>query len=183
MGMCQQLHWLACSQMLVQWTTNNSSSPEVKWGSQPGIYPYSAAASSLTYTEAELCGPPANAQGWLDPGTFHKAVMTDLQAGQRYYYIYGDEVSCYASAGLTCPIFLLFLHLFDVVNGFLLAARTLRSQRRTNSKLADETCSCGQLRSLVCCPGVRAPPASSCLCHPGQGSGLNSLADSMSRQT
>ena len=84
---------MACSEMLIQWTTRNSSSPEVKWGSQPGHYPYKAAASSLTYTKEDLCGPPANAQGWLDPGTFHKAVMTNLQSGQRHYYIYGDEVS------------------------------------------------------------------------------------------
>lgn len=80
--------------MLVQWTTKNSSAPEVKWGSQPGKYPYSAAASSLTYTKDDLCGPPANAQGWLDPGTLHKAVITNLLPGQRHYYIYGDEVSC-----------------------------------------------------------------------------------------
>ena len=84
---------MACSEMLVQWTTRNSPSPEVRWGSQPGSYPYQAAASSLTYTQEDMCGPPANAQGWLDPGTFHKAVMTGLQPGQRHYYIYGDEVS------------------------------------------------------------------------------------------
>ena len=50
----------------------------------------------MTYTKEDLCGPPANAQGWLDPGTLHKALMTNLQAGQQYYYIYGDEV-CHLS--------------------------------------------------------------------------------------
>ena len=83
---------MVCSEVLVQWTTKDSASPEVKWGPQAGKYPFQATASSLTYTKEDLCGPPANAQGWLDPGTFHKAVMTDLQPGQRYFYIYGDEV-------------------------------------------------------------------------------------------
>ena len=83
--------------MLVQWTTKNSASPEVRWGSKPGQYPFKAVASTLTYTKEDLCGPPANVQGWLDPGALHKAVMTDLDAGQRYYYIYGDEVSAKAN--------------------------------------------------------------------------------------
>ncbi len=78
--------------MLIQWTTKNSSAPEARWGLQSGKYTAKAAASSMTYTKEDLCGAPANAQGWLDPGTLHKALMTDLQAGQRYFYIYGDEV-------------------------------------------------------------------------------------------
>ena len=83
---------LACSEMLVQWTTHNSSSPEVRWGLQPSQYIHKAAGSSLTYTKNDLCGAPANAEGWLDPGLLHKALMTDLQAGKRYYYVYGDQV-------------------------------------------------------------------------------------------
>lgn len=79
------------SEMLIQWTTKNSSAPEVRWGLQSGMYTAKAAASSMTYTKEDLCGAPANAQGWLDPGTLHKALMTDLQAGQRYFYVYGDE--------------------------------------------------------------------------------------------
>ena len=78
--------------MLIQWTTKNSSAPEVRWGLKSGTYTAKAAATSITYTKEDLCGAPANAQGWLDPGTLHKALMTDLQAGQRYFYIYGDEV-------------------------------------------------------------------------------------------
>ena len=90
---CSAVACMVCSEMLVQWTTKDSPSPEVRWGFQSGQYPYKAAASSLTYTKDDLCGPPAKAQGWLDPGTFHRAVMTNLHPGQRYYYTYGDEVS------------------------------------------------------------------------------------------
>ncbi len=93
--------------MLVQWTTKNSSAPEVKWGLQSGKYSDQAAASSMTYTKEDLCGPPANAQGWLDPGTLHKALITSLQAGQRYYYIYGDEV---------CTLERLLTRLFGTTN-------------------------------------------------------------------
>lgn len=80
--------------MLIQWVTKNSSNPEVKWGLQQGGYPHTAAAVSVTYSKEDLCGGPAVAEGWLDPGLLHRAVMTGLEAGQQYHYIYGDKVSC-----------------------------------------------------------------------------------------
>lgn len=80
--------------MLIQWTTKSSTAPEVRWGLSSGNYSESAAGSSITYGREDMCGGPATAEGWMDPGLLHQAVMTDLLPGQRYYYMYGDEVSC-----------------------------------------------------------------------------------------
>jgi hypothetical protein len=78
--------------MVAQWVTKNSSNPTIKWGTSPGAYTHTAAASSSTYTRQELCGPPANAEGFVDPGLFHAALLEGLEPGQRYYYVVGDEV-------------------------------------------------------------------------------------------
>uniref|UniRef100_A0A383VVS5 Purple acid phosphatase n=1 Tax=Tetradesmus obliquus TaxID=3088 RepID=A0A383VVS5_TETOB len=79
------------TQMMVQWVTKNSSNPTVKWGTSPGAYNHSAAAVSSTYSRQELCGPPANDAGFVDPGLFHAALVEGLTPGQRYYYVVGDE--------------------------------------------------------------------------------------------
>lgn len=79
-------------QMLVQWTTKDSSNPVVKWGQQPGAYTHTARANSSTYTMQDMCGPPANSIGWVEPGTFHAALLKGLEPGMQYYYVVGDEV-------------------------------------------------------------------------------------------
>lgn len=84
---------MPCSEMLIQWVTKNSSAPMVKWGPSSAHYSASAAADSSTYSKEDLCGGPAVAEGWMDPGLLHQARMTGLQPGKRYYYVYGDEVS------------------------------------------------------------------------------------------
>eukprot|EP00877_Chromochloris_zofingiensis_P010708 jgi/Chrzof1/5891/Cz16g19170.t1 len=78
-------------EMLVQWTTKNSSNPLVKWGSQAANLDSSTPAQSHTYTKAEMCGAPANSVGWVDPGVMHVAKLTGLTPGQMYYYRFGDE--------------------------------------------------------------------------------------------
>jgi acid phosphatase type 7 len=80
------------SEMLVQWTTRDVGEPEVRWGLEPSVHPFSAAAASRSYARGEMCGPPANAAGWVDPGTLHAAVLADLMPDTRYYYVYGDAV-------------------------------------------------------------------------------------------
>ena len=81
-----------CSEMLIQWTTKNSSAPQVQWGLTSSNCTASAAAKSITYGRGDLCGGPAVAEGWMDPGLLHQAVMTGLIPGQHYYYVYGDKV-------------------------------------------------------------------------------------------
>lgn len=41
---------------------------QVSYGTQSGKYTQTAAASSTTYTRADMCGPPANDTGFRDPG-------------------------------------------------------------------------------------------------------------------
>eukprot|EP00798_Chlamydomonas_sp_ICE-L_P027166 gene27165-2406_t len=51
-------------------------------------------SSSVTYTVDQMCGYPADSEGWLDPGFIHTAVIAaeDLTPNQRFYYQYGSEV-------------------------------------------------------------------------------------------
>ena len=83
-------------QMLVTWTTLNSTAPTLKWGVQSGVYPNSVAAQhTTTYTAADMCGPPATTIGYRAPGLFHTALFSELAAGELVYYVVGD-----ASEGL-----------------------------------------------------------------------------------
>lgn len=79
------------SEMRVMWTTLNASRPAVRFGTATGQLTLTAAASSSTYHREQLCGAPANADGWRDPGLLHSAVLTGLRPDTRYYYVYGDE--------------------------------------------------------------------------------------------
>ena len=65
---------------------------QVRWGTEPGRYTHAAPAHTATYTRQELCGPPANDAGWVEPGMLHAAVIGGLEPRRRYYYVYGDEV-------------------------------------------------------------------------------------------
>jgi hypothetical protein len=39
-----------------------------------------------------MCGGPAAGEGWLDPGSLHRAVLHGLQPDNEYFYTYGSEV-------------------------------------------------------------------------------------------
>ncbi len=43
-------------------------SPMVRWGTEPGVYQWSASAVSSTYTAADMCGEPATGAGYLPQG-------------------------------------------------------------------------------------------------------------------
>jgi hypothetical protein len=57
------------------------------------VYTWSVDATATTYTAGDLCGAPANAEGWLPqgPGFFQSAVLSDLQPQTAYYYQFGDD--------------------------------------------------------------------------------------------
>ena len=42
--------------MLVQWTTHNSSRPEVRWGSKKSVQDRTAPATSSSYSREDMCG-------------------------------------------------------------------------------------------------------------------------------
>lgn len=88
------------SEMVVQWTSHNSSRPEVRWGPSHGTkpshmtfrdLPYTATASSSSYSREDMCGSVAASVGWMEPGSQHHALLTGLQSGRRYSYSFGDE--------------------------------------------------------------------------------------------
>lgn len=78
------------SEMLVQWSTHNSSRPVVRYGERRGKLSREVPATSHTYTREEMCGAPASTIGWNDPGLIHVAKLTGLVPGRRYYYRFGD---------------------------------------------------------------------------------------------
>lgn len=77
-------------QMLVQWTTRDAREPRVKWGTTNGKLRHSCAARTHSYTRGDMCGGAAAAEGWIDPGSLHRGVITGLQPDTRYYYIFGS---------------------------------------------------------------------------------------------
>ena len=78
---------------MVQWVTRDAgAAPTVRWGTSPDVLAAAASGDSLTYSRADMCGAPANASGWMEPGMLHGAVMGGLQPLTAYYYQYGDEV-------------------------------------------------------------------------------------------
>lgn len=79
-------------EVAVQWATKDKGvRSQVEWGWATGQYSMKADAMSRTYARSDMCGPPANTTGWLDPGWLHYAVMKNLQPGKRVYYRYGGS--------------------------------------------------------------------------------------------
>ncbi|KAF5834534.1 Metallo-dependent phosphatase-like protein [Dunaliella salina] len=79
------------SEMLVQWVTQNSSNPVVRWGENPEHLKHQVPARTFTYARSDMCGGAAAGAGWLDPGAQHMAVMTGLKPSARVFYQVGDE--------------------------------------------------------------------------------------------
>lgn len=85
-----------CREMLLQWTSLEQAGPHVYWGGQPGNYCCNASSVPQTYTRDEMCGPPASAIGWSEPGLLHQALMQGLEPSTRYYFIVGDTVRTFS---------------------------------------------------------------------------------------
>ncbi|PSC73699.1 inactive purple acid phosphatase 27 [Micractinium conductrix] len=97
-------------EVMVQWVTRDAgAAPTVRWGTSPDALAAAAHGDSLTYSRADMCGAPANASGWMEPGMLHGAVMGGLQPLTAYYYQYGDkelgwsEVESFVSPPATGP--------------------------------------------------------------------------------
>lgn len=78
------------SEMLVQWTTGTSTEGYVEWGKRPGEYKWKTRSRNLTYTRDEMCGGAAKNEGWMEPGTFHRALLTGLHPDTLYHYRFGS---------------------------------------------------------------------------------------------
>lgn len=89
----QKFPYLHCSQMVVEWTTADATTPVVMYGTVNGSLTMMMSAATKTYNASSLCGAPANSTGFIDPGMLHTAVLSNLSYNTRYYYQYGDMVS------------------------------------------------------------------------------------------
>eukprot|EP01031_Cornospumella_fuschlensis_P036154 gene36154-43850_t len=76
------------------WSSYNSTSPTLQWGTTSGSYPYTMAADTVTVDKSQMCGAPANNSGWRDLGLIHKANISgilDLSlSNTQIYYRFGD---------------------------------------------------------------------------------------------
>jgi len=72
------------------WTTRDSNTPQIKWGTESGNYQWTKEATSTTYRAEDMCDSPARDYGWIEPGMIHQVTLTSLTPGMRYFYIFGD---------------------------------------------------------------------------------------------
>ncbi|XP_024542153.1 nucleotide pyrophosphatase/phosphodiesterase isoform X2 [Selaginella moellendorffii] len=77
------------NEMTVTWTSGYSISeakPFVLWGPEDEKYAFRAPASTLTFTQKDMCGAPANTVGWRDPGYIHTSYLKNLWPSTTYFY-------------------------------------------------------------------------------------------------
>ena len=75
------------SQMRVQWTSWHPYTPVVLYGHSPTDLKYTATGSWRSYTNKDMCGPPANLTTFfLHPGYLHDVLLTNLESNTRYFY-------------------------------------------------------------------------------------------------
>ena len=79
-------------EILVQWTTRDSGTPTVSYGTESGNYNLSASGTSHTYNASDLCGSPANDTAYVNPGSLHIVKLKGLEYSTEYFYIFGDAV-------------------------------------------------------------------------------------------
>lgn len=68
----------------------DDAGPQVRWSEDPAHFVLRACASTFVYSVDEMCGAPANGQGWVDPGAMHAAHLTGMQPRDTVWYIVGD---------------------------------------------------------------------------------------------
>jgi len=79
----------------VLWSGIAAAQPEVRWGSQSGIYTGVAAAVTRALPRDALCAAPATGIGWHDLGAVFDATVVGLRphAGGAVFYVVGDAGS------------------------------------------------------------------------------------------
>lgn len=79
------------AEMRVSWQSSRGGPGAVQFGLESGSLNQTIAASNYTYSRSDLCGPPASAHGWIEPGWFFTAVMAGLPAGAKVFYRVGSD--------------------------------------------------------------------------------------------
>lgn len=96
-----QIHLLLTNitgQVAVQWTTlQQAAGAVVQYGTTSGQYSSSANATFDTYTASQMCGGEAATTGYLFPGVFNNALMTNLSASTQYFYRVGNPATNFSA--------------------------------------------------------------------------------------
>eukprot|EP00045_Choanoeca_perplexa_P008355 m.77324 g.77324 ORF g.77324 m.77324 type:complete len:690 (-) comp14462_c0_seq1:72-2141(-) len=76
-------------EMRVMWVANTNTAARVHYGTSPDALDQTASSShkSWTYAASDMCGPPANTTGFVDPGYMHSVIVAALKPKTRYYYL------------------------------------------------------------------------------------------------
>lgn len=74
------------SAMKVMFVTKDSIKSKIRYGGDQDELGNSVDATSLTYSQRDMCGEPATSIGWRAPGYIHNVVIGGLNYGSRYYY-------------------------------------------------------------------------------------------------
>ena len=69
---------------------NDGGGHQVQWGFESGIYDQVVQADTTTYTSDDLCASPATDIGFIDPGFFHSAILSELPLGVEVFYRVGS---------------------------------------------------------------------------------------------
>ena len=98
---------IAQTEMWLSWSVDTNATgaggvPRVRVGVSPGVYTREVLASQpmTSYAAADTCGAGANetsVAAYLFPGYFANVLITGLEAGTRYYAIYGSLDGGFAS--------------------------------------------------------------------------------------
>ncbi|KAF2916945.1 hypothetical protein DAI22_09g156900 [Oryza sativa Japonica Group] len=85
------------NEMAVTWTSGynvDEAYPFVEWtmNEKENARARRSPADTLTFTRNHLCGKPANAEGYRDPGFIHTAFLKNLWPNREYSYQIGHEL-------------------------------------------------------------------------------------------
>uniref|UniRef100_A0A0D3H8N5 Purple acid phosphatase n=1 Tax=Oryza barthii TaxID=65489 RepID=A0A0D3H8N5_9ORYZ len=85
------------NEMAVTWTSGynvDEAYPFVEWrmNGKENARARRSPADTLTFTRNHLCGKPANAEGYRDPGFIHTAFLKNLWPNREYSYQMGHEL-------------------------------------------------------------------------------------------
>uniref|UniRef100_A0A0E0B508 Purple acid phosphatase n=1 Tax=Oryza glumipatula TaxID=40148 RepID=A0A0E0B508_9ORYZ len=85
------------NEMAVTWTSGynvDEAYPFVEWrmNGKENARARRSPADTLTFTRNHLCGKPANAEGYRDPGFIHTAFLKNLWPNREYSYQIGHEL-------------------------------------------------------------------------------------------
>ncbi|KAJ7566345.1 hypothetical protein O6H91_02G098000 [Diphasiastrum complanatum] len=80
------------NEVTITWTSGYDlleATPLVVWGRQLKKDEFMSGAGTLSFTESDMCGPPARTVGWRNPGYIHTSYLKNLWANTKYFYRVG----------------------------------------------------------------------------------------------